>query len=244
MQFVMWFYLLHFFKAIVCQNFFRLRFGAIFLRKSGFPHYVLLRKIGGRGTPLGTFSKIIKICFFLQNLNFLTWKKIEATRLDVVFDALSNGYSGISGKNLENFFLQKNKFWRPLAISKGVPHAFSRVYRNLECARGGVHSRLDVRTMFSVFWAVLVVKVFPGLVRGSLVLREGFLGRWLRIRDPLLQIRMSWSPNGLKFYRGKSFQMCFCRNITISKPISKIQNLICSSQYTFLLTSLDRIGFW
>ena len=33
--------------------------------------------------------------------------KIETTQIDAVFDALSNGHSGISGKNLDKKLLKK-----------------------------------------------------------------------------------------------------------------------------------------
>ena len=83
-----------------------------------------------------------------------------------------------------------------------------------------------VDTPFWVLWPVLVTRASPGLDQEFLPLWQptplggflvptplgaysfgsplgGFLDRWLRIRCPFLQIRSSWSPKGLEFYRKK-----------------------------------------
>ena len=100
----------------------------------------------------------------------------------------------------------------------------------------------DVR--HNAIFGFLACSRHKGLLRLNWWVRiplEGFLGRWLRIRGLFFSLRTSWSPNGFEFYRGKIYNFFF--NITISKPISKFKNGICSSHFTYLLIPLDRIGF-
>ena len=72
----------------------------------------------------------------------------------------------------------------PLAISKGVPHVLSRVYRNLECARGGVHSRLDYKIIFyCISKCDLKVSLHPFVYtsrKKRLKTKLWFSGSWLR----------------------------------------------------------------
>ena len=65
-------------------------------------------------------------------------EKIETTQIDAIFDALSNGHSGISRKNLEKRATKKiDAPWRFLK----VPHMYSLVCTETSSVREGVGTR-------------------------------------------------------------------------------------------------------
>ena len=109
MQFVKGFYLLHF-EGNRVSEFFSTSFWRHFSPKIViFPLRFVKENWRSWHPPLELSQKSPKSASFCKML-FFDMEKIETTQVDAVFDALSNGHSGISGENLDQKLPPKNIF--------------------------------------------------------------------------------------------------------------------------------------